>query len=68
MRFLIVRQIKTHAGIKTQPVRGLGCDQLVLCGPSATHVIDNARSLGLYGVTALELDANDRPITAKETN
>lgn len=65
MKFLIVRSYQTRSGIKTEPVSTVMSDQLVLCGPSAEHVLVNARKLGLYGVTAIALDENDRPMAER---
>ena len=56
-RFLICRERRTRSGIVNEPVTLPGWGgELVMHGPSAEHVIANAREVGLYKVVAVELD------------
>lgn len=60
LRCLIVRERRTRAGIRTEPVPGIsGSDALVLHGETMADVFANAASLGLRDVAAIELDDDD---------
>jgi hypothetical protein len=61
-RYRIVRQYATRSGLRTEDVSlpAMGVNALTLTGVSVERVLENARSLGLYGVTALECDQDGR--------
>lgn len=65
MRFRVLRETRSVAGYRRSDIRNplSGSDTLIMYGPSAAHVIANARAIGVCGrLIAVEVDENDRPI------